>query len=95
VKLIFYPPISRKLGAKHQVSEQEVEEAFLNRTGKLAMELRPQNQGVNRRYWFISETDHGRRLKVVFAVDPKEHGPVIITAYEPNKMEEQLYARLQ
>jgi hypothetical protein len=92
MSLVIYPPIEHKLKVKHQVTVQEVAQAFLNRTGKLATEVRPKNQGGHPRYWFISETDAGRRLKVVYADDPTEPGPVIITAYEPNPKEESLYA---
>ena len=93
--LVIYPPILIKLRDKHQVSPQEVEQAFLNRLGKLATETRPNNQGDSPRFWFISETDSSRRLKVVYADDPTESGPVIITAYEPNAKEESLYASLK
>lgn len=91
MSLVIYPMILQKLKAKHRVAVHEVEEAFLNRTGPLASEVRPQNIGAVPRYWFISETDTGRRLKIVFADDPTETGPVIITAYEPNPREEKLY----
>lgn len=90
VKVTIYPKIREKLRSKHQVSEDEVVEAFLNRDGELLEELRPQNQGDEPRYWFISETDAGRRLKVVFILAGNEP-PIIITAYEPNDKEEEVY----
>ena len=92
--LVVYPSIALKLKDKHRVLVDEVKQAFLNRSGRLAREMRPQNQGSFPRYWFISETDTGRRLKVVFVHDPDESGPVIITAYEPNSKEEILYASI-
>ena len=95
MRLVVYPEIEEKLETKHQVSISEVEEAFLNRTGTFAKEARPQHLGKDPRYWFISETDVGRHLKIVFVDDPTEPGAVIITAYEPNEMEEEEYARLQ
>lgn len=94
MKLVVYPEIEEKLRKKHQVSVSEVEETFLNRTGILAKEIRPQHSGKDPRYWFISETDAGRRLKVVFVDDRTEPAPVIITAYESNEMEEEEYEKL-
>ena len=91
---VVYPAIALKLKDKHQVVIDEVKQAFLNRSGRFAREMRPQNQGGLPRYWFISETDTGRRLKVVFVNDPDESGPVIITADEPNSKEEVLYASI-
>ena len=95
MKLVVYPEIAQKLREKHRVSVTEVEQAFLNRTLPMAREVRPEHLGKDPRYWFISETDLGRRLKVVFVNDAAEPAPVIITAYEPNEMEEEEYAELQ
>ena len=95
MRLILYPAIRRKLAEKHGVTMAEVQEAFRNRRGKLAKELRPLNRGEYPRYWFIAETSSGRRLKVVFVRDPDEPWPVVITAYEPNEAEEGLYVALQ
>jgi uncharacterized DUF497 family protein len=83
MRLVVYPEIEQKLLEKHRVSVAEVEQAFLNRTSPMAKEVRPQHLGKDPRYWFISETDLGRRLKVVFVDDATEPAPVIITAYEP------------
>lgn len=93
--LVVYLGIAKKLREKHQVEVAEVEQAFLNRTGRLAKEVRAKNQGEHPRFWFIAETDAGRRLKVVYALDPEEAGPLVITAYEPDETEENLYASLQ
>lgn len=95
VRIIIYSSISEKLKNKHGVSASEVEEVFLNREGLLAKEVRPQHQGLEDRFWFISTTDRGRELKVVFFIDPEENAPVIITAYEPNDDEVNLYEKIQ
>lgn len=95
MNIVIYPKILQKLNEKHGVSRDEVEQAFMNRTGQLAEEVRPKNQGGDPRFWFISETDTGRRLKVVFVFDEEEPGPVVITAYDPNPKEESLYESLQ
>ena len=68
---------------------------FLNRAGSLAKETRPQNQGDEDRFWFISTTDKGRELKVVFIIDNDENAPVVITVYEPNDDEVKLYEKIQ
>lgn len=93
--MIIYPSILDKLKNKHGVSASEVEQLFLNRTGSLAKEVRAQNQGDEDRFWFIETLDKGRELKVVFFMDPDENVPGIITAYEPNDDEVNLYEKIQ
>lgn len=95
MRIIIYPLILDKLKNKHGVSTSDVEQAFLNRTGSLAKEMRPQNQSVEDRFWFISTTDVGRELKVVFLIDADENVPIIITAYEPDDDEVNLYEKIQ
>ncbi len=95
MRIIIYPLILDKLRVKHGVSADEVELAFLNRAGSLAKEARPHNQGDEDRFWFISTTDKGRELKVVFFIDVDENAPVVITAYEPNDDEVKLYEKIQ
>ncbi|CAN5567357.1 hypothetical protein BH10BDE1_BH10BDE1_36550 [soil metagenome] len=77
------------------MSAEEVAQLFFNRAGSLAKEVRPQNQGEEDRFWFISTTSVGRELKVVFFIDVDEHTPVVITAYEPNDGEVKLYEKIQ
>lgn len=95
VRIIVYSLILDKLRDKHGVSADEVEQAFGNRDGMLAKEVRPHNQGDEDRLWFISATDKGRELKVVFFIDDDENVPVVITAYEPNDDEVKLYEKIQ
>ena len=95
MSIIIYPSILEKLRLKHGVSAYEVEQAFLNRVGKLVKEVRQQNQGDEDRFWFISTTNNGRELKVVFIIDDEENVPAIITAYEPNDDEVNLYEKIQ
>ena len=95
MRIIIYPLILDKLTNKHGVSANEVEQTFLNRSGSLAKEVRPRNQGDEVRLWFISTTDMGRELKVVFFIDADENAPVIVTAYEPNDDEVKLYEKIQ
>jgi uncharacterized DUF497 family protein len=95
VRIIIYPLILDKLRIKHGVSADEAEQAFLNRSGLLAKEVRLHNQGDEDRFWFIATTDVGRELKVVFFIDADENIPVVITAYEPNDEEVKLYEKIQ
>lgn len=95
MRILIYPLILDKLKNKHGVSADDVEQALLNRTGSLAKEVRPQNQGDEERFWFIATTDKGRELKVVFFIDADEGALVIITAYEPNDDEVNLYEKIQ
>lgn len=92
--LVVYPHIEEKLWVKHRVTVAEVRESFANRVGSLGTEDRPQHRWLANRYWFIALTNCDRRLKVVFAIDESESGPVIITAYEPNQEEERQYESL-
>lgn len=41
--------------------------------------------------WFISETDYGRKLKIVFM--NTDQGVVIRTAYDPNPEEMRIYKK--
>jgi len=95
VRIIIYPLILDKLRDKHGVSAHEVEQVFWNREAILAKELRSHNQGDEDRFWFISNTDKGRELKVVFFIDVDEQAPVVITTYEPNDDEVKLYEKIQ
>lgn len=95
MRIIIYPLIEEKLRTKHGVSADEVEQTFLNRTGKLAKEVRERHQGDEPRWWFISTTDVGRELKVVFVKDDDGKTPVIITAFEPSDEEVKLYEKIQ
>jgi len=95
MRIIIYPSILEKLKNKHDVTADKVEQAFLNRTGKLAKEVREKHQKGEQRWWFISKTDVGRKLKVVFFNDPIEKAPMLITAYGPNDGEVNLYEKVQ
>lgn len=80
-----------KLANKHAVTENEIEQCFLNRTGKYLYDLREQHQTDPKTRWFIAETNHGRLLKICFI--PKTGGAIIRTAYEPNTNEINIYEK--
>ncbi|WP_242602107.1 hypothetical protein [Legionella yabuuchiae] len=64
--LIISQSISDKLSYKHGVVRTEVEECFLNRSKGLLEDIRENNVTNPPTQWFISETNKGRKLKVVF-----------------------------
>ncbi len=94
VRIVVHPHILSKLQKKHGVDADEVRQAFANRAGVLAREIRPQHRN-GRRFWFISQTNAGRLLKIVFFFDHEQKAPSIITAYEPNLTEVELYEKIK
>lgn len=79
-----------KLKEKHRVTEQEVIECFQNRTRKALIDDREEHRTYPPTKWFISKTDAGRELKIVFVpISPVEI--VVKTAYEPNEKVKRIY----
>ncbi|PRC94669.1 ADP-ribosyl-(dinitrogen reductase) hydrolase [Solimicrobium silvestre] len=79
--LIIDPPIRVKLREKHQVSEVEVRECIRNTSGKYLMDDREEHKTNPPTYWFLSETDNGRMLKIVFML--KGSDMILKSAFEP------------
>lgn len=71
--MIIPPAILAKIGqADHgSVTAAEVEQCFLNHCGKYCTEHRPERQASSGAptYWFVGETNHRRRLKVMFVLE--------------------------
>jgi uncharacterized DUF497 family protein len=82
--------VVKKLLKKHDVNRAEVEECFLNRVKGLLVDIREEHKTTPPTLWFIAETDQGRLLKVVF-IELKNGNYEIKTAYEPNKIEVDIY----
>ena len=96
VSLIISSKVRRKLQTKHSVREEEIYECFASREGKYLTDTREDHKTDPPTVWFISETDRGRLLKVVFVVvfvQGKNGETFIKTAYEPNLIEIQIYNR--
>lgn len=76
------------------INREEVEQCIsnLDENDRLFEDDREGNQTIPPTFWFISETDNGRKLKVV--VVPKNGDLYLKTAYEANNAELKLYARL-
>lgn len=76
VAIIIPPTILTKIGsASHgTVTQKEVEECFSNFAGKYAIDKRPEHQtpSGSPTYWFVAETNHLRRLKIMFVRDGQD-----------------------
>ncbi len=92
MNLHFNKTIILKLKHKHKVMPSEVEECFYNRNKGLLEDTREEHQTRPPTLWFISETDHGRILKVVF-IELQNGRYEIKTAYEPNEIEVTIYEK--
>lgn len=58
--------VRNKLLRKHGVGEQDILECFANRCGGWLRDQREKHQTDPPTVWFVSKTDRGRLLKVVF-----------------------------
>lgn len=65
----------------HNVTEQEILQCFANRERGFLTDSRPEHQTPIPTQWFVSETDYGRRLKIVFIHDVKSLTIDIKSAY--------------
>jgi hypothetical protein len=93
------PRILKKLSERHNVSEDEVRQCFMNIEGGFLRDTREQHDTDPPSHWFISETNRRRKLKIVF-VARKVETPSgaqtridIKTAYDPSAEEIELYSR--
>jgi len=83
--------VAAKLVAKHSVSVEEIEQCFATRRkgAKFLQDTREEHATDPPTLWFVSDTYHGRKLKVVFM---KDGGDIILkTAYPANDMEIRIY----
>ncbi|MBI2603004.1 MAG: ADP-ribosyl-(dinitrogen reductase) hydrolase [Deltaproteobacteria bacterium] len=93
MKFVFTGRIRQKLKEKHGVIPEEVKQCFCNRAGRFLEDTREEHRTAPPTQWFISETETGRRLKVVFVEDVDEGVVYIKTTYEPNATEEKIYGK--
>lgn len=79
------PSVRAKLRTKHDVEESEVEECFYNRTHSYLLDENEEHQTDPPTYYFVSETDTGRKLLVCFM----NRGTYleIKTAFEPTNQD--------
>ncbi len=87
------PRVQEKLRTKHgEITQQEIAECFANRWGKFYADTRYDHQTNPPTFWFVSMTDKGRTLKVIFV--RYQDFFAIKSAYEPNDGSDALYERL-
>lgn len=84
------PKILEKLEKKHNVSEEEVFQCFLNRTKGMLEDTRVCHKTNPPTFWFVAETTAGRALKIVF-MQILGRKFEIKTAYEANNKEIEIY----
>lgn len=84
--------IEKKLRDLHGVDQFEILQCFGNQTRSALTDDREENQTDPPTLWFISETDFGRRLKIVF-IQLTGLDVAIKSAYEPDANEERIYQK--
>ena len=90
MELIISLNTARKLKNRHGISKQQIMQCFANFIGYALIDNREQHRTVPPTQWFISETNSGLRLKVVF-IQVSSTVVVIKTAYRSNKVIERIY----
>jgi hypothetical protein len=80
----------------HNVTEEEIVQCFANRSAGVCIDARPHH--TNRdpslpTLWFVSETDYGRRLKIVYVHDLSTKNIEIKSAYLANDEVARIYAK--
>lgn len=90
--MIISNTVRLKLLRKHGgITDAEITECFANRDKGDLFDDRENHKTDPQSRWFISETDRGIKLKVVYIYD---NGNVIIkTAYPPNTTEVKIYEK--
>lgn len=76
----------------HSVTEDELLQAFANRTGPSLQDSREKHKTNPPTQWFVSETDYGRKLKVMYILH--EGGIVEIkSSYNATAEIQRIYAK--
>lgn len=87
--IIISKKIHEKLATKHNVTTDEVAQCFANREGKFLIDTREIHASDPPTHWFISETNYGRKLKIIFV--PKDGDIYLRSAFAPNEAELRIY----
>ena len=90
---MFLSPAVRTKLAKpdHNVTELEIKECFANRDCTFLTDRRPEHQTPIPTQWFVSETNYGRRLKIVFIYDTQSKIVDIKSAYPATDQVAEIY----
>lgn len=91
MSVVISPRIKAKLSEKHQVSEDEVREAFDNICGNFLIDSREDHQTDPVTLWFVAETRKGRLLKVMFVY--RDGNSVVKSAYDASDVVQGIYDR--
>lgn len=83
--------VKDKLWEKHNLTITEVKEGFANRTAGFLDDTRADHKTDPPTRWFVSETDRGKRIKIIFIY--KNDNIIIKSAYPPELDAEKMYSR--
>lgn len=89
--IIISQKILEKLATKHNVTADEVSQCFANRNGSFLIDPRENHASDPQTQWFISETNYGRKLKVIFV--PRGGDVYLRSAFTPNESELSIYKK--
>lgn len=93
MKLLISPKVRSKLAGKNPpVNEDDIHQCFSNRVGRFLEDTREEHKTDPITKWFISETDYGVKLKIVFIAYP-EKGVAIRSAFAPDEEELRIYKK--
>jgi uncharacterized DUF497 family protein len=81
-----------KLDVKHNVTEHEINQCFLNHYGTCIEDDREEHKTDPATYWFVAETNKCRVLKVVFV--PKDGDIHIKSAYDAKEKDINIYNQM-
>jgi len=92
MKLHLSPSIREKLARKQPlVTETEIIECFANQTREPLTDTREEHLTDPLTRWFIAETNHGRRLKIMYV--PRVDGIYIKSAYDATEVVSRIYSK--
>jgi hypothetical protein len=86
--------IEDKLTARN-ITISDLLECFALKSGKVLIDDREKNRTDPPTLWFISQTQTGRALKVVFIYFADVKQAHVKSAYEPNSIELEIYEKLK
>jgi hypothetical protein len=90
--IIISKKIQKKLTVKHGgITADEITQCFANREYSALIDTREDHQTNPETRWFISTTDYGRKLKIVYVFNGTN--TYIKTAYAPREEEERIYTK--
>lgn len=92
LNLIVPPAIKDKLEEKHSVKVGEVHECFFNREGPYLEDDEEDHRTDPPSYWFLSPTNRGRILKVIFVL--RDGSLYLKSAFDANPKSKRIYREL-